>query len=344
MQTLGKIFAGICAILFAVTGVAALLLFNVERKAFSSVTYKQAFENQKLYERMPSVLATALTNSIAENGNADPYLKAISQEDWEKTISSLLPPDELKALTDDALDSIFNYLNGKTDSASISLLPFKRHMVGDSGVEAAKQILSAQPDCTTEQLTQMGLNLISGGGLILCNPSAELLDLFDPMIESQLQFMTIGIPDEITLIKGAQSDTPNDPRVRVNRVRAAMKLTPILPFIFLLGLTILAVRSLVDWLKWWGVPLFITGVISYLVAVIGSPTLSLIIQRAIEKQGVNLPLVLVSTAQETVSAVTRQILKPVALEGLIIIAIGIAMIVVEVFLVKRDKTSLPVIK
>jgi len=53
LQTLGKFIAGICAVLFIITGVMALVLFNIERKAFSSTTYKQAFENQNLYARMP---------------------------------------------------------------------------------------------------------------------------------------------------------------------------------------------------------------------------------------------------------------------------------------------------
>jgi len=341
MQTLGKILAWICAVLFVLTGVLALLLFNVERKAFSSTTYKQAFKNQKLYERMPSVLATALTTNIAENPNADPYLRDLSREDWEQTIALLLPPEELKALTDDALDSVFDYLNGKTDSASISLLPFKRHMVGDSGVEAVKSMLAAQPECTTEQLTQMGLNLITGGGLILCNPPAELIDMLTPMIETQLQFMTIGFPDEVTLIKGTQSDTTNDPRIQLNRVRVAMKLTPILPFVFLFGLAVFAVRNLVDWLKWWGVPFLITGGISALVAFFGSPVLSLVSQRALQRQASgSMPPVLLSITQEAVGTVIRQILSPVVVEGLLLVLAGGVMIIIAIYLSNREKAAI----
>lgn len=338
MRTLGRILAGICAVLFVITGVMALLLFNVERKAFAAKTYKQAFENQKLYERMPAVLAISLQGSLAESGNNP--LSVVSQEGWEKTLSALLPPDELKALTNNGLDSIFDYLNGKTDSASISLLPFKQHLVGESGVAAAKQILSAQPACTQEQLTQMGLNLISGGDLILCNPPAEVLDVFTPMIESQLQFLTVGIPDQITVIKGNQSGTLDDPRIQLNRVRAAMKLTPILPLLFLFGLTILAVRSLKDWLKWWGVPFLVTGGISALIALLGSPVLSLLLQRAIQNQGTDkMPPALRSMVQETVGAVSRQVLSPIVVEGLFLVVIGIVMIVVAIYLSNKEKSA-----
>lgn len=335
MKMFVKTLAVLCAVLFVVTGVMALLFFNIEHKAFAATTYKQAFENQKLYERMPAVLAVSLQQSLANEAGSNP-MKVISQDGWEKTLSSLLPPDEIKALTDDALDSIFNYLNGKTDSAAISLLPFKQHLVGENGVAAAKQILSGQPDCTQEQLMQMGLNLLSGGDLLLCNPPAELIDMFNPMIESQLQVLTVGIPDQITIIKGEQSGTADDPRIGLSRVRLLMKLTPILPLVFLFGLTLLAVRRLVDWLKWWGVPFIVTGAISALTALLGSPLFSALMQRAIQNRS-NIPPTVLSFVKEIIGAVSRQILAPVVVEGALLTLVGIAMISVAVYLSNREK-------
>jgi hypothetical protein len=338
MKTLAKTLAIICAVLFVITGVLALFLFTIEQKAFSAKTYKLAFAQQHLYEQMPSILAA----SIVENENTDPILKGISQEDWEKIITAILPPEELKPLTDEALDSVFDYLNGKTDSAVISLLPFKRHLVGDSGVQAVKQILVTQPDCTAEQLAQIGLNLISGGELILCNPPAGMIDMFAPMMETQLQVMTLGIPDEVTLIKGDQSGTPADPRIGLSRMRAAIKLTPVLPLFFLFGMTLLIVRNFVDWLKWWGVPFIVTGGISFIMALIGSPALNLLVQRALQNQGAgSMPPVLISTMQETLGAVIRQILKPVVIDGLFLVVLGIGMVVAKNYLLRKEKTGTP---
>ena len=127
MDILRKIIAGICAVLFVISGVSALLAFNIESKAFTSATYKQAFEKQKLYERMPEILASALHTSILQNVNADPYLKALTVENWNATIISLLPPAEIKALTDSTLDSVFNYLNGNTNSVVISLAYYQNN-------------------------------------------------------------------------------------------------------------------------------------------------------------------------------------------------------------------------
>jgi len=336
MDQIRKFVAWICALLFIVSGMAALLLFNVERNALTSATYKQAFEDQKLYERMPKILANALHTSTAENLNADPYLKALSVEDWEATIASLLPPEELKSLADTTLDALFDYMNGKTDSAVVSLLPFKGHLVGNSGVEAIRKILQAQPACTAEQLLQIGLGFIKSGDVALCNPPEGLMGLMTPLIESQLQVLTIAVPDQITLISGAQSGTPADPRLKLNWARALMKIMPVFPLLFLFCLTIFVVRSLGDWLKWWGYPFFITGGITALVALVGAPLLGFFIQLVLQSQGFGfIPPILFSTLGETVGALTSQILKPVLYEGLILGVIGLIMVFAAGILVRK---------
>src|SRR3990172_7105364 len=135
MQTLRRVLAAFCTILFIVTGVMALFLFNIERTSFSAETYKQAFEDRQLYSRMPAVLAEALTTAIRQNEDADEYLKALTASDWEAVISSLLPPEELKVLTDSTLDSTFDYLNDRSNSVVVSLVPFKLRLASPAGVQ-----------------------------------------------------------------------------------------------------------------------------------------------------------------------------------------------------------------
>ena len=331
MDTFRKIVAGICAVLFVISGVAALLAFNIEKKAFTAVTYQQAFESQNLYVRMPEILANALHTSIAESANANPYLKPLTVEDWQATVNSLLPPEELKTLTDDTLNSVVAYVNGNADSAVISLLPLKKHLLSPSGVDVVKQILRVQPACTAEQLLQLGLGLLKGN-VGLCNPPEQLMGLITPLIESQLQVMTVAIPDEVTLISGARSNTPNDPRIKLNRVRALMKTAPFFPLFFLFVISVFAIRNLLDWLKWWGYPFFIIGVLTLLMALFGSPIIDSLVQHAFQSQGLAfMPLVLLPMIQETTNAVTSQILKPVVIEGLIFTLLGLGMISVLIW-------------
>ena len=336
MRTLGQFLAAICAILFIISTVLVLLFFNIEAKAFSSATYKQAFEDQRLYERMPVIMATALTATMGNSINAVPFLRTLTLEDWQATISTLLPAQELKAMADNALDATFDYLNGRTNSAVISLLPVKAQLAGPSGINVVLQILSLQPACTAEQLTQMALGLL-GGEIALCNPPPEAIGLMTPFIQSQLQTMTTIIPNEVTFIPGTLSGTPQDPRLKLNTIRSIIKLTPFLPLLLLFGITIFAVRSLVDWLTWWGWSFAIAGVGSVLIGLVGSPVVGWILQLLIQNQGtILIPPVFVSSIAETTSAVARQMLAPVLVQGAIIGIVGLGMSILGMFLPRRQ--------
>jgi hypothetical protein len=156
--------------------------------------------------------------------------------EWEAGIASLLPPEDLKALSDDTLDSVFGYLNNQSDSASISLQILKTRLAGPQGMELVSRILNAQPDCTLEQLLQMGMGFVSGD-VSLCKPPEEMLGLVTPLIETELRFLTGAIPDEVVLISAESGNLQGDPRLRLNRARTIMKFSPLLPIVLLAALT-----------------------------------------------------------------------------------------------------------
>ena len=334
MDTLRKTIAALCAMLFTISSLLALLAFNIEWYAFDANVYKQAFERQNLYARAPEILANALLGYISENQNADPYLKELTLEDWQETIAAIVPPEELKVLTDSALDSVFDYLNDRTDSVEISLLPIKGRLTGPGGVEIVQKILRAQPACTVEQLLQIGMGFLAGD-IALCNPPPEMAGLVQPLIQSQLQLMTLSIPDKLTLI----SSTPGagDPRANLRQVRTLMTITPVFPLLFLFGLTIFAVRSLMDWLQWWGYPFLITGATSILTALVGVSGLGILIQGILESFWVGLvPLILFAALREAIGAVTGEILRPVFFEGIILAAIGLSMVLTSLLISYRN--------
>jgi hypothetical protein len=285
---------------------------------------------------MPALLASTLTTYIAENAKAIPLVKALTVENWQASLTILLPPDELKALANNALDSTFDYLNGKTDSAVISLAPIKTHLAGESGLQVVKQFLGLQPPCTVEQLTQMAAGLL-GGQMGLCNPPEEAMGFMAPFIQAQLQSITTLIPNQVAFIPSTLSNTPNDPRLRLNLVRSAIKLTPFIPILFLFGIAVFAVRSLIELFTWWGWPFLLTGITSVLVALVGSPAIGWILQLLIQTQGTSfIPPVLAQSIGEAASAVARQMLAPVVIEGFILAIVGLGMVILAMFLPPRQ--------
>ena len=341
MKTISTILAGICAVLVVVTGTASLFLFNVERSAFSSEPYKRAFEKLGLYDRMPSILAASLFSSPASvNGTENPIWALMTSQGLESGIAVILPPADLKLMTDGALDSLFVYINGQADSALISLVPIKNRFSGPEGVEAVLGLLQSQPACTAEQLIQITLGALSGSGFALCNPPPEAVDLFRPLIQSQLQYTASLLPNELPFVSADRSGTQADPRVRLKQLRAVMRITPVVPILLILLMTIFVVRSLKTFLTWWGLPILATGLFSFFIALVGAPLIGTVIQFMIETQASQiLSTILLATLRETTSAVAREIMTPNIIQGAVLAVLGFAMSLVGFFLRRPPQLS-----
>ncbi len=329
MNIVRKIFAAIFAILFVITAVITLFVFNFDRRAFTAETYQKAFANEGFYNQLPAALAEAMISSNTDQSGFPIVMSGMSTQAWEAFFRALLPPETLKVMGDDVLNSTFAYLNLQTDSAQLNLAPLKISLTSDTGVQAVFALLATQPDCTLSQLGQMALGLMSEQEMLFCNPPAEITPLMAPIVQAQLQAATVAIPDQITI---ARANGTNDPRQRLRTARLFMRLSPILPLIFLLGLTIFAVRSLKSWLSWWGVSFFITGAIAFVMSLLGAPVFGAILERILVlRMPVYLPAILLNYASDLASAMVQTLLSPVLWQGLIIAFIGLVMTVCSYF-------------
>ena len=403
LNIVAKVFATLLAILFVVTAVVALLLFNLERKLFNSQTYKQALANQRFYERMPAIVAQALTSSAAslnpceqnpiacgaperssegnacfedalgadvyqeissnrrvptkeelsladaclhrygldqafEAGGPPAFMSNLGAEDWEFIIASLLPPEDLKTLTGQGLDSVMSFFNGKTDSAVLSLAPLKARLAGEDGVELVMRMMEAQPGCTDAQMTEMGLAMLTAEPKItMCNPSDELESVIKPLVQGSLESVAAELPDQATLIPQPGSEEA-DPRGGLTTIRLAMRLSPLIALLLLLGITLFAVRSLKEWLTWWGIPLALVGIILALVGLVGSPVLKLFVQnKMLQSASAQLPAIVIDSGIDLVAAVIDQLVKPIVWQGILLVVLGVGMLAFAFYRSRRDE-------
>lgn len=323
MNPLNKNLATICAILFTLSAVMAMVLFNFDRNAFTAETYQKAFAREDFYNKLPAVMAEAMTNSGADQSQFPVVMQGMSREAWEGFFRSLLPPEMLRVMGDDMLNSAFAYINRETDAIQLNLAPLKVSLASETGVQAVLSLLGTLPACDLFQIGQMTLNLFSGGQIELCNPPADLHPMLAPVIQGQLQFTASTIPDQLTLVTASSQD---DPRQRLEILRLFMRFSLILPLIFLLTLTALAVRSLSEWLTWWGVPFFVTGASAYLTGLLGAPIFGSVLQRIlVNRMPDYLPLFLLDFASDFASAMVRALLNPVMWQGLVLAVLGAGM-------------------
>ena len=336
MNTLKKILAALFAVLFIFTAVLALIFFNFGRRAFTAETYQKAFANEDFYNKLPAVLAEAMESTSADQSQLPLMMRRMNAQAWETFFRSLLPQETLKAMGDDVLNSAFAYLNMQTNSVQLSLLPLKASMVSDSGVQAVLTLLNTQPDCTFIQIAQMAIDLMAKGELQLCKPPEASIPMLTPVIQGQMQFAVLAIPNQITIFSAPPE---NDPRQKLQTARTVMRLSPIAPLAFLLLMTILAVNSLKSWLNWWGVPFIITGLIASLMGLSGAPIFGAVFRRIlVDRMPVYLPTILLDYTNDLASAMIQALLNPVLWQGLGIALVGLVMVVGS-YLIKRNKTG-----
>ena len=336
MNSTKKILGIVFAVLFVLTAVPALIFFNFDRRAFTAETYQTAFANNDFYGKLPAVMAEAMHSSTVDTSKLPIVMQDMSQDAWEAFFRTLLPPETLKAMGDEMLNSIFAYFNMQTNSAQLSLVALKASMGSDSGPQAVYKLLETRPECTLAQMAQMASSLLSNGEIQFCKPPEKLYPILTPVIQKQMQFAALAIPDQLTLISATLD---NDPRVKLQTARIAMRFSPILPLFFLLLMTIFTVNSFKSWLNWWGIPFCITGILASIMSLSGAPIFSVVLQRILEnRMPAFFPSILLGYASELASAMLQALLRPVLWQGLIIALIGLVMAISSYFIKKNSTT------
>jgi hypothetical protein len=196
------------------------------------------------------------------------FLQNLTAGDWQAILTILLPPETLKTMTESTLDQFFGYLNGTVDSVSVPMLIFKDRLLGPAGKDLFMQLLNSLQPCNEQDLSQLILGM-SNGGTVLCKPPEDMIPIVTALVPDLLNTIIPAIPDKAFIIKAPAPGAPSpgngpfgaDPFSTLRIIRLVMRLSFLVPLIFLLLVTLFAVRSFKSWMRWWGIPFFITGII-----------------------------------------------------------------------------------
>lgn len=320
-----KAVAALCAILFVLTLGIALVLFNAEKRLFNAQLYFHALESQNFYERLPALAAESLAASptSADPNSPRAHLTQLPTNNWETIFRALLPADVSRPMMEQAITSVFDYLNGKNDTASLSLVGFKTHLTGPAGTEALLAILRAQPACSLEQIAQLTIGSLFGQSteFILCNPSDELLNLFQPILQTQLQTIASTIPDSVDLTPNETST--NHPLGGLRALRAFMRFSPLIPLGLLFLITVFAVRGLRDWLYWWGIPILLGGVFGIICAAVINPLFQwAFVTQVAPRIPEFLPDSFTNAIRELIAAVLSGVARPILFQSVVLVLVG----------------------
>ena len=364
MRACSRFIAGIFAILFIITAVVTLLLYNLDATLLTAEAYKRAFIEEDIYVRLPGFVGQQIQygmeynpcaespdqcegDSATEDSDAGPpvYFRILSEDDWEYLIVTILDPEWIQITVESVLDQVFENLgsNDPPKPISISLVSLKTKLKGPIGYQTAMDLLEKQPDCTLEQVLELTSAQLLGGEIddfLLCKPPEILDTIVDPLIREATRTASSAIPDEITFdlpfLGEIYTEDPEDSSVNpiheAFALRRFLPFTPLIPITFLLLMTLFAVRSLRDWFLWWGVPVLLVGLISLIYSMLSVPIVAWIVPRLIREvtPAVVTPE-LFSVAIDIGTAILRQVTGKIVIQAGVLSAIGLGFIISAYF-------------
>jgi hypothetical protein len=347
-----KLISVILAILFVLSTSIILLILNIESTLLNAEMYTHALEGNGVYQQLPLLakgetraLKAFLTNQTGIASKNLDFMNNLSTEDWQRLLNLVLPPDEARAMVESLLDQVFSTITGKTDTTHLSLVVVKTRLAGQAGKESIQYLLNTQPPCTEEQIQKIHSEKAGDTGqLVYCSPPQQDQALLTSLWQAKLESVSAAIPDQVLI------ETPfkvfverifgKNPISRLNTVRLITEFSPILPLFLLLMLTLFAVRSLKGWLLWWGIPLFITGIIVTAISLATLPLLNSVWVNYIFPQ---LPKVLssgiTSLIRNLLISVGRAFAIRIFIQAVVIGLFGWAAIISPFFLTARIRQS-----
>jgi hypothetical protein len=325
------------------------------RQALGDETYEALYngqrppikrETRRINACVRQARREARLNNPGIAGDLMPILSDFSPAQWEQLTRFLLPTNELRHITESALDQVFAYLNGESDTASVSLVDLKARLTGQAGDELIGLLLAAQPACTEEQQAQINAGDFENGGAtaIYCAASGETLAKMIPPMQDRLSKVAAQIPDEAVIIQLEAASSGNgfgtDSFSAIRSFRNWMRLSVLLLLSLLVLITVFGVRSVKDLLRWWGIPLFIAGVIALSIGLAAQPLLDRAwVNYALHQFPPMISAGLAELGQNVMSSVVRELGKWVMLEAGLIILLGLTAIIASNHIGRKVKET-----
>jgi hypothetical protein len=300
-----RLLAAASTLAFAASALFALLFFNLQLQFTRPAFFKRVLVENQVYEALPHLLSTQLSDSVNYDPCAeDPSICESKGEaeldeepqggppeyfttmDWGLVFEHVLTKEWLQTQVEDVIDQFFVFFesNEQDLGLTISLVDLKTSLTGQKGVALVREIIESLPACGEAQLDEFEIMLGSSSDevdMISCRPPDEILENYYPLMTAKLDQVVTDLPDDAKLGGGpsdsrtAQTHDADHPQVEpiviARRVVSYLRLSPLLPIVFLTLIAVFAVRSLKDLLRWWGIPLAATGLGALVLSLLSTP-------------------------------------------------------------------------
>jgi len=322
-MTIRRTLGMICAILFVPTLVFALVTTNLEKSLFDPQLYKDAMKAAQVYERLPGLIATQIeTNAASEGGLWGLLVGALPPDTVQNMFISILPPEVLQPLVEKGIDQALAYVNGHSGQTDVPLGGI-REQVAASSSGLVDEYFKSLPDCTFMDALSMADGLLGGGGeLPKCNPPEAVREVVAAPLQALLRDQLAQIfPESLSMASGGGGLASLF--LTLGWVRIAAELTPLLALFFFGAMTLLAIRTSRELLRWWGISLLVAGILAFLAGLLIGPATSGFLNLAVlSRLSASVSPGIAQILAQVASAVASGIARPIILDALLVSVLG----------------------
>ena len=213
---------------------------------------------------------------------------------------------------------------------SVDLEPVRAALRGEAAAGLVEAMVESWPACTLDDVTRMlGLGVVPGQeGFPYCEPPEPLRGLLVGALTGGMRLLADGLPAVAPVVDRdfGEAEELMLAKEQVRLVRFVSR-WGILASFSLLGLIMaLAVRSWRDLARWWGVPLLLGGLLSFVPVLLGGPLLRLLLARF--KAGAGAIPALGNLVEALGGAIREAVLGPQAVQAALIVGVGLALVLV----------------
>ncbi|MBN2256635.1 MAG: hypothetical protein JW704_02275 [Anaerolineaceae bacterium] len=353
-----RVFAILFTVLFVITAMTALVVYNIFNQAFDSEIYKQSINRAGIYDHLTDLLGEQLVFQLSHNTclqnptscteeqqkTAPAYLANVDASEWSTVFSYVIDETWLKTELESVIDQFFTFLNhpGQPLMLNISLLELKSRLGGEDGYQAFRSLLNSLEPCTTGDLLNLTKSALENANLSriqLCRPDASVMIFGESAIRGMLKATADNLPDDTSeLIKppsGHVGDSLVVAQKTIRILRLAALISPGIPLVFLLIISLLVVRNFKSLFIWWGIPLTVTGALTALSALLASQILNSLLLDSIDTVG--LAPGLLKTIRSIFMEIVASFRDALLIQSGIVFALGLAMLFLYLLIKSRGK-------
>lgn len=280
-----KVFSIIFLVLFVITLPLASFVSNVGSQVLSEdglkgLVMESVLSNQALPQRIREIV---WFQSWYSDAGIDPaqrmLITGIRNEQYADLLDIVLPTDTRESLLENVIGGLFDWLDNDEvyPDVVIELAPIFNNIEENTPAVAAWMVNTLKvPPCSEDKLNTLvaGENADNLMALISCKPTAEYqetaVNQISPLIASTLS--QASLPERVDLSAQLQSNLDEESALaakgRLNRVSKLALMFWVIPILVLgiaLALVVRSVDNLITWARW---PLFVSGLIGTILAMI----------------------------------------------------------------------------